>query len=102
MWTTASRQAATLLPSTPVRQGSSVYAGPWVQVSRLGNPLINEVVIPLSQKDFWNHQAPASDVQFAQYVSNPELGRLLPVLYPGRASRNLAAYNAGAHRTGPT
>jgi hypothetical protein len=47
----------------------------------------------LSQKDFWNHEVPASDVQFAQYVSNPELGRLLPALYPG-VFPNLAAYNA--------
>jgi hypothetical protein len=93
VWTTASRQAATVLPSTGGAKASAVYAGPWVQVSRLGNPLINEVVIPLSQKDFWNHEAPASDVQFAQYVSNPELARLLPVLYPG-VFPNLAAYNA--------
>jgi hypothetical protein len=47
----------------------------------------------MSQKDFWNHEAPSSDVQFAQYVSNPELSRLLPVLYPG-VFPNLAAYNA--------
>ncbi|MGH9017315.1 MAG: DUF4331 domain-containing protein [Acidimicrobiales bacterium] len=93
VWTTASRQAATLLPSTPKANGSSVYAGPWVQVSRLGNPLVNEVVIPLSQKDYWNQEAPRSDVQFSQYVSNPELARLLPALYPG-VFPNLAAYNA--------
>ncbi len=94
VWTSAYRQAATVLSSTPKANVPPVYAGPWVQVSRLGNPLINEVVIPLSQKDFWNHEAPHSDVQFAQYVSNPELARLLPVLYPG-VFPNLAAYNAG-------
>ncbi|HXQ62113.1 MAG TPA: DUF4331 domain-containing protein [Acidimicrobiales bacterium] len=99
VWTSAYRQAATVLPSNPKPTSSPVNAGPWVQVSRLGNPLINEVIIPLSQKDFWNHEAPASDVQFAQYVSNPELARLLPVLYPGPAGGpavfpNLAAYNA--------
>jgi hypothetical protein len=93
VWTSASRQAATVMPSTPSPTSTAVYAGPYVQVSRLGNPLINEVIIPLSQKDFWNHEAPASDVQFAQYVSNPELARLLPVLYPG-VFPNLAAYNA--------
>jgi hypothetical protein len=94
VWTTAARQAATILPPSPKATGIPTYAGPWVQVSRLGNPLINEVVIPMSQKDYWNHSAPAADIQFAQYVSNPELGRLLPVLYPG-AFPNLAAYNAG-------
>jgi len=99
VWTSASRQAATVLASNPTSTSAPVYAGPWVQVSRLGNPLINEVVIPLSLKDFWNHEAPANDVQFAQYVSNPELARLLPVLYPGPSGGpapfpNLAAYNA--------
>jgi hypothetical protein len=93
VWTSAYRQAATVLPSSAKPGANSIYAGPYVQVSRLGNPLINEVVIPLSQKDFWNHQSPSSDVQFAQYVSNPELARLLPVLYPG-VFPNLAAYNA--------
>jgi hypothetical protein len=99
VWTTASRQAATLLPpipSTPSAKSAksaTVYAGPYVQVSRLGNPLINEVIIPMSQKDFWNQQSPADDVQFSRYVSNPELAQLLPVLYPG-VFPNLAAYNA--------
>jgi hypothetical protein len=98
VWTSASRQAATVLPSTATPATAPIYAGPYVQVSRLGNPLINEVIIPLSQKDYWNHQAPADDVQFAQYVSNPELARLLPGLYPGPTGGpavfpNLAAYN---------
>ncbi|HEY7948118.1 MAG TPA: DUF4331 domain-containing protein [Acidimicrobiales bacterium] len=94
VWTTAARQAATVLARSAQPAAAPTHAGPWVQVSRLGNPLINEVVIPMSQKDYWNQSAPASDIQFAQYVSNPELGRLLPVLYPG-AFPNLAAYNAG-------
>ena len=55
VWTSASRQAATVLPVEPERRTTPRHAGPWVQVSRLGNPLINEVVIPLSQKDYWNH-----------------------------------------------
>jgi hypothetical protein len=101
VWTTASRQAATVLPSKPTPNSAPTYAGPYVQVSRLGNPLVNEAVIPMSQKDYWNSEAPANDVQFAQYVSNPELARLLPVLYPGPTGApppapfaNLAAYNA--------
>jgi hypothetical protein len=94
VWTSAYRQAATVLPSTAKANGGPVHAGPWVQVSRLGNPLVNEALIPLSQKDYWNHEEPHSDIQFAQYVSNPELARLLPGLYPG-AFPNLAAYNAG-------
>src|SRR5262249_1315744 len=66
-------------------------AGPWVQVSRLGSPLFNEVMIPLGLKDFWNTQAPKDDQQFLTYVQNQEVARLLPVLYPG-VFPNLAAY----------
>ena len=42
-----------------------------MQVSRLGNPLINEVVIPTRQKDLWNRDEPADDAQFAKYYASP-------------------------------
>jgi hypothetical protein len=67
-------------------------AGPWVQVSRLGNPLINEVMIPMSMKDKWNSLPPSADAQFLGFVQHPELAGLLPVLYPG-VFPNLAAYS---------
>jgi Domain of unknown function (DUF4331) len=54
----------------------------WVQVSRLGNPLINEVVIPTELKDKWNATTPDKDKQFAQYYSSPILAKLLNQLYP--------------------
>jgi hypothetical protein len=74
------------------------HAGPWVQVSRLGNPLINEVIIPLGKKDLWNSRHPKRDARFVQYYNTPELAQLLPVLYPG-VFPNLAALNAsGAPR----
>ena len=57
--------------------------GPWIQVSRLGNPLFNEVIVPMSRKDKWNALPPKADNEFAQYVQHPELAHLLPVLYPG-------------------
>jgi hypothetical protein len=56
--------------------------GPWMQVSRLGNPLINEVIIGIGDKDNWNSQSPANDSQFESYYTSPVLGALLPVLYP--------------------
>src|SRR2546428_1369272 len=59
-----------------------VQAGPWTQVSRLGNPLINEVIIPLGKKDGWNATEPKDDKQFKVYYEDPELGRLIPILYP--------------------
>lgn len=58
------------------------HTGNWVQVSRLGMPLVNEVVIPLKDKDRWNSSAPVHDKQFLQYVVDPEPGRLVPALYP--------------------
>src|SRR5260370_34905441 len=72
-------------------QGTITATGPWVQVSRLADPLINEVIIPMGKKDFWNSQCPVNDSQFVQYYAHPELAGLLPVLYPG-VFPNLAAY----------
>jgi hypothetical protein len=54
----------------------------WVQVSRLGMPLVNEVVIPLGKKDRFNASDPRDDQQFGSLVLNPEPARLIPVLYP--------------------
>jgi Domain of unknown function (DUF4331) len=54
----------------------------WVQVSRLGNPLINEVVIPIGQKDKFNRTSPADDAaNFGRYALNPEPARLLNALF---------------------
>ncbi|MBV8719699.1 MAG: DUF4331 domain-containing protein [Chloroflexi bacterium] len=68
-----------------------VRSGPWVQVSRLGNPLFNEVIVPMGDKDHWNRTRPEDDSQFAHYVKHPELQALLPALYPG-VFPHLAAY----------
>jgi hypothetical protein len=57
--------------------------GDYVQVSRLGNPLVNEVVIPLGTKDRFNRTKPADDGQYADFVLNPELAKLMNILFPG-------------------
>jgi hypothetical protein len=80
VWTTASRQRVTLWDAD---RGENVNSGPFRQVSRLGNPLINEVVIAMGDKDRWNSLPPADDKQFAHYVTQPGLAALLPGLYPG-------------------
>lgn len=56
--------------------------GQYVQVSRLGLPLVNEVLIPLGQKDKWNSTFPKDDAQFFDEILDPEPTRLLPVVYP--------------------
>jgi hypothetical protein len=86
IWGGASRRKVQVRDDHTVRQ-----SGPWVQVSRLGNPLFNEVIVPIGDKDRWNAVDPIDDKGFEEYVNQPELGRLLPVLYPG-AFPNLAAY----------
>ena len=78
VYTAAFRRKARVRDSDDVTE-----SGPWVQVSRLGNPLFNEVIVPMGRKDFWNSTKPHDDHQFAKYVEHPELAALLPVLYPG-------------------
>ncbi len=92
VWTSASRRKGM------VREGfdDDHQSGPWVQVSRLGNPLFNEVIVPMGDKDRWNRLSPESDSQFAKYVAKPELGGLLPVLYPG-VFPNLDALNKSGY-----
>jgi len=87
VWTTASRQRVRLWDAD---HGENVDSGPFRQVSRLGNPLVNEVLIPLGHKDEWNSLPPSDDKRFAAYVTQPGLAALLPVLYPG-VFPNLAA-----------
>jgi Domain of unknown function (DUF4331) len=80
VWTTASRQRVRIWDAD---RGMNVDSGPFRQVSRLANPLINEVIIPLGHKDLWNTLPPFDDKQFASYYTSPGLAALLPVLYPG-------------------
>jgi hypothetical protein len=88
VWGSASRRKIRVLEP---ESGENVEVGPWVQVSRLGNPLFNEVVVALGDKDRWNSSKPKDDSQFAHYTLNPEVSQKLPVLYPG-VFPNLAAY----------
>ena len=70
--------AATDRPSAQVAKGKPGL----VQVSRLGNPLVNELLIPTELKDKWNATTPDKDKQFEQYYSTPILAALLNKLYP--------------------
>jgi len=84
-WTTASlRQGRLLNPSPPPGLGKTgVGGGAWVQVSRLGNPLVNEVIIGLDDKDRFNASKPKDDAaKFADYVTHPVLPALIETLFP--------------------
>jgi hypothetical protein len=76
VWATASRPATTTRTA-----GSETSSGAFVQVSRLGMPLVNEVVVPVGQKDKWNGSKPADDAQFLSYVTDPEVPKLLQAIY---------------------
>ena len=88
VWTTAYRQKVRIIGDN----AHSTRSGPWTQVSRLGNPLVNELLIGIGQKDFWNTQMPAGDKQFLTSYTNPLLAQLIPVLYPN-VFPNLEKYN---------
>ena len=79
VWSGASRRKVRMIDKANDERSES---GPWVQVSRLGNPLVNEVVVPIGKKDYWNTTYPVDEKAFAKYFEHPELSKLLPVLYP--------------------
>ena len=80
VWATSSRRSTRVIND----DGSRATSGGWVQISRLGNPLVNEVVIPLSLKDAFNSLSPQFDgtiPRVVQAVTDPELARLLQAVY---------------------
>ena len=86
-YTTASLRQGRLLNGAPASglNKASFNAGPWTQVSRLGMPLVNELVIGLDDKDKFNASKPnpgTGDGQFADYVTNPTLPALIQSLFP--------------------
>ncbi len=94
VYATASRPRITTFDSTG---GAPIASGPWVQVSRLGMPLTNEVVIPIGMKDRWNSTATGNENEFDVYLKNPELalymddsqfGTAVPGLAPLRIQTN--------------
>lgn len=71
VWASASRQQIRTLNTN----GTTSFSGSFVQVSRIGMPLTNEVVIPIGMKDYWNSLTPyTEDPAFDDFFSNPELG----------------------------
>jgi hypothetical protein len=109
IYASASRQARTILE----KDGGRKTEGQFVQISRLGNPLINEVVIPLGQKDGWNRSEPEDDSAFTPRYETPEVahlqnvlygGALMPVQETGRTDLTLILLTGvpGLNNTGPT
>lgn len=76
VWATSSRRTTRVINPAQI-----VNEGPWRQISRLGNPLVNEVVIPLRLKDAFNSLSPVDDAVAAPFVLDPELARLLQTVF---------------------
>ena len=96
VWTSASRRQVQVRHGD--KKNEDVEVGPQVQVSRLGNPLFNEVIVPMAEKDKWNSLPPSEDKRFAGFVEKPELAGLLPVLYPKLFDKLEALNKAGKPR----
>jgi len=101
VWASASRPSITTLSTTG---GAPVTSGSWIQVSRIGMPLTNEVIIPIGSKDRWNGTNPyTGDAAYEKYFDNPELalymddaafGGAVPGLMPLRIqTASLGTYN---------
>src|SRR5437764_3831996 len=78
VWSATDRPKVTV----EVKKNKVKKSTQWTQVSRLGNPLINELLIPTQLKDHWNATTPDKDKQFMQYYSTSILAQLLNQLYP--------------------
>ena len=78
VWSTASRPSMRVQGS----DGSQTFSGKDVQVSRLGMPLVNEVVVPVGAKDYFNASKPKDDQQYLAKVQDPELPHLVNAVYP--------------------
>ena len=77
IWNTASRRSTRIQSA----DGSQKFEGKWVQLSRLGMPLVNEVVVPVSLKNYFNGSKPKNDAQYLGAVQDPELPHLIEAVY---------------------
>ena len=80
-WTTASSPQVRILNPDASFERPEVVGGAWTQVSRLGAPLVNEVVIGINEKNRFNSSKPADDSQFANFVTNPTLPAIIDILF---------------------
>lgn len=80
-WTTSSLRQAQVINPNPTFADPAREGGPWIQVSRLGMPLVNEVVIGLKDKNLFNVSEPSGDAQFIDYITHPTLPEVVEILF---------------------
>jgi Domain of unknown function (DUF4331) len=94
VWSTASRPSMRVEKSN----GTQTFSGHYVQVSRLGMPLVNEVVVPVGAKDYFNASKPKADAQFLGAVNDPELPHIVNAVYPGLSVPDSNPHKKGIQR----
>jgi len=77
MYASTSRQKFKVLSNT----GTGVSSGSWVQVARLANPLVNELIIGTGSKDFWNSVDPKNEAQFLDFYLNSRLATAMNIVF---------------------
>jgi hypothetical protein len=82
-WTTASERQYRVLKSNPTYDSPANFYNSWFQQSRLSMPLVNELVIGVKDKDLFNASEPVNDGQFATYVTNPTVPKLIEIIFGG-------------------
>ncbi len=88
-WMTASLPQASIEDPTPTFEQPAAHGGGFVQRSRLSNPLVNELVIGLNQKDMFNASEPAFDTQFLTFVTNPTFPAIIDILFRDAVNQTL-------------
>ncbi|GAB5380046.1 MAG: DUF4331 domain-containing protein [Aliiglaciecola sp.] len=88
-WTTSSLRQATILNRRPTLARPEIGLGGWTQVSRLGNFLVNELVIGFPDKDRFNSSEPNGDGRFLDYVTHPVLPEIIDSLFNGPVNATL-------------
>jgi len=96
-WTTASLPQAVIHDPVPTKESPELYGGAYTQMSRLSAPLVNEIVVGLPLKDFFNRSEPASDATSGAglFVTNPTFPALIDILFRDAlgATDNIAPSN---------
>jgi hypothetical protein len=78
IYASVSRQRITLRSAS----GDNTNSGPWIQINRLGNPLFNEVLVAIQDKDNYNRDVPTNDAaRYAKYASTPELASSINLVF---------------------
>jgi hypothetical protein len=78
VYASVSRQRITLRSAS----GDNTNSGPWIQINRLGNPLFNEVLVAIQDKDNYNRDVPTNDAaRYAKYASTPELAAAINLVF---------------------